>query len=235
MTASVAGIALAVVAGIFIAPMAATSAPKISIVALGDSTTAGTPAFQSPVEAPPTGRGDVHSQFAFWLMDAHPEWQVFNAGVNGERTDEIAARFERDVLPHHPQVMTILAGVNDVYQGRRADIVTRNLREMYDRAERAGIRVIALSIIPYNTATPAQNAEMHQINAWIAKQAATDAHLVFVDTRAAVAAPDNPDKLAGSPDGLHPDVAGYRSMARAIEPALARVLRLSSSRTLNEP
>ena len=32
----------------------------IRIIALGDSTTAGTPAFLSPIEAPPDGRGDVH-------------------------------------------------------------------------------------------------------------------------------------------------------------------------------
>ena len=38
------------------------------IVALGDSTTAGTPGFRSPVEAPPDGAGDVESQFAYWLM-----------------------------------------------------------------------------------------------------------------------------------------------------------------------
>jgi hypothetical protein len=35
---------------------------RVRIVAMGDSTTAGTPAFQSPLEAPPGGRGDVTSQ-----------------------------------------------------------------------------------------------------------------------------------------------------------------------------
>ena len=37
---------------------------------------------------------------------------------------------------------------------------------------------------------------------------------------AAVAAPDDPDKLAGSPDGLHPDIEGYRWMAEALLPAI---------------
>jgi lysophospholipase L1-like esterase len=157
-------------------------------------------------------------------MQSHPDWRVLNRGVNGERTDEIAARFDRDVLANHPRVVIILAGVNDVYQGIRADVVTRRLREMYDGALGAGIPVIALSIIPYNTATHAQNAEMHEINAWIAKQAAADPRISFVDTRTAVSAADNPDKLSGTPDGLHPDVEGYRKMALAIEPALARVI-----------
>ena len=92
-----------------------------AIVALGDSTTAGTPGFLSPVEAPPHGRGDETSQFAYWLMRAQPEWDVLNRGVNGERSDQIAARFERDVIDAAPRAVVIIAGVNDVYQGRAAD------------------------------------------------------------------------------------------------------------------
>ena len=37
-----------------------------------------------------------------------------------------------------------------------------------DRAAAAGIPVVAGSIIPYNIATPDQNARMREINAWIA-------------------------------------------------------------------
>lgn len=198
---------------------------ETAIVALGDSTTAGTPAFRSPLEAPPSGAGNAQSQYAFWLMQTHPDWRVLNRGINAQRTDEIAARFDRDVIAEHPRVVIILAGVNDIYQGLPADAVTRQLRELYDRAEHAGLAVIALSILPYNTATRSQNDAMHAVNAWIAREAARDPHLRFVDTRAAVAARMDPDRLAGSPDGLHPDVAGYRRMAEAIEPVLSRVLR----------
>jgi lysophospholipase L1-like esterase len=118
----------------------------IVIVALGDSTTAGTPAFKSPIEAPPNGSGDIRSQFAYWLMRRHPEWRVLNRGVNGERTDQIAARFDRDVLANHPRAVIIIAGVNDVYQGRSAEAVQQQLRALYDRAALATIPVIAGSI-----------------------------------------------------------------------------------------
>jgi lysophospholipase L1-like esterase len=195
------------------------------IVALGDSTTAGTPAFQSPIEAPPDGAGNRESQFAYWLMQRHPGWTVLNRGVNGERTDQIAARFSRDVIAAKPAVVIILAGVNDVYQGRSVEYVTRQLRAMYDRAAAAGIPVVAGSIVPYNTATPEQNARMRAINAWIAAEAARDARIEFADTRAAAAAPGQPDTLSGSPDGLHPDVAGYKAMAIALEPAILRLVR----------
>ena len=45
--------------------------------------------------------------------------------------------------------------------------------------------------------------------------------VVFCDTRAAVAAPGQPDRLVSSPDDLHPSPDGYRRMAIALEPAIA--------------
>jgi len=68
----------------------------VTIAAIGDSTTAGTPGFKSPLEAPPDGAGNVESQYAYWLMMRRPDWRVLNRGVNGERSDQIRLRFARD-------------------------------------------------------------------------------------------------------------------------------------------
>jgi lysophospholipase L1-like esterase len=205
-------------------PLPRLPAAMTTIVALGDSTTAGTPQFRSPIEAPPNGRGNEQSQFAYWLMHAHTDWRVLNRGVNGETASEIEARFDRDVLAAQPAVVIVIAGVNDVYGGSQPSEVTRVLRAMYDRAARAHIRVVAGSIVPYNSATPVQNARMHEINQWIAAEAARDSNIIFADTRKAVGAPGQPDRLAGSPDGLHPDVDGYHKMADALAPAIAQAL-----------
>jgi lysophospholipase L1-like esterase len=208
------------------------ASPALTIVALGDSTTAGTPGFRSPLEAPPDGEGDVTSQFTWWLTRAEPEWRVLNRGVNGERTDEIAARFDRDVLAHAPHVLTagsasrpslvlvLLAGVNDVYQGRDAAAVQAHLLAMYTRARDARIPVVACSIIPFDTATPDQNARMHAINAWIRQTASSTPGMAYCDTRAAAAMPGDIDRLCETPDGLHPTAAGYRRMADALLPVL---------------
>lgn len=195
---------------------------RIRIVALGDSTTAGTPGFLSPIEAPPHGRGDETSQYAYWLMKVHQDWEVLNRGVDGQRTDQIAARFDRDVIAAAPRAVVIIAGVNDIYQGRSVEYVTTELRKMYDRTLRGGIKLVAGSIIPFNTARPEQNERMRVVNEWIRAQ--SNASIAFVDTRAAVAAPGKPDLLVSSPDQLHPSVDGYRRMADAIGPVLAKVL-----------
>ena len=112
---------------------------KRLIVAMGDSTTAGTPGWKSRIEAPPAGAGDQTSQYAWWLMQDEPDWEVLNQGVNGERSDQIRARFERDVIDHHPGAVVLIAGVNDVYQGREAGHVIEQLAAMYTRAAAAKI------------------------------------------------------------------------------------------------
>ena len=119
-----------------------------------------------------TGSGDETSQYAYWLMKAHPDWEVVNQGINAQRSDVIAARFEEDVIAKKPAVVVIIAGVNDVYQGRPAQHVKDQLAAMYKRAHDAGIRVVAGTIIPYNTATADQNARMRDINDWIRTQGA---------------------------------------------------------------
>jgi lysophospholipase L1-like esterase len=200
-------------------------ASRIRIVAMGDSTTAGTPGWKSPLEAPPAGAGDETSQYAYWLIKAHPEWEVMNRGVNGERSDEIGARFERDVIAARPEIVIIIAGVNDIYQGRPAAHVIEQLRSMYGRAAGSGVRVLAGTIIPYNTATTEQVAGMREINDWIRKESERDPAIGFVDTRAAAASLDDPDRLFDSPDGLHPSPEGYRRMAEATRRSLEQMLR----------
>jgi lysophospholipase L1-like esterase len=201
----------------------------VTIVALGDSTTAGTPGYRTPIESPPNGAGNLESQYAYWLSQSHADWRVLNRGVNGERSDQIRARFSRDVLDARPAVVVIIAGVNDVYQGRSAAVVERELEAIYDAARAARIIVVAGTILPYNTAGADQNARMHAVNEWIRDYAAKHPDVVFADTRAAVTAPDRPDHLVSSPDGLHPSPAGYRMMAAALEPAIKAALAKAQS------
>jgi lysophospholipase L1-like esterase len=212
------------------AAASAPPAPKILIVALGDSTTAGTPFFLSPVEAPPEGRGDAEAPFPRALERLRPGWTALNRGVNGERADEIRARFERDVAAVKPRFAIILAGVNDVYQERDLKKTKSDLLWMYQRAAQAGIEPVAASVMPFTRATPAQSARLRELNAWIAAASARGG-FAFCDLHAAVAAKGNPDALAGSPDGLHPDRAGYKVAARALAAVIDARLKAGSPAT----
>jgi lysophospholipase L1-like esterase len=196
------------------------------IAAFGDSTTAGTPGFKSPIEAPPDGAGDVQSQFAYWLMRTHEDWLVLNRGVNRERTDQIRERLARDIHELDPDVLVIIAGVNDIYRGLGAEAIQCELQTMYELAKTPGriIPVVAASILPYNTASADANARMRKVNDWIRRYAERHRQVAYCDTRAAVARPGDPDRLLSSPDDLHPSPEGYRLMALALEPVIKKLL-----------
>lgn len=196
-------------------------AENVKIVGMGDSTTAGTPGFLSPVEAPPAGRGNQQSQYCYWMMKAHPRWTVLNRGVNGQRSDQILSRFERDVVAEKPAVVIVLAGVNDIYQGRPVDSVKRNLEAMYDLAQRNKIVPVASTVLPYNVAGRRECGAIREVNAWVETASKAPGRL-FCDTNLAVRDGVNPDLLASSPDGLHPDVEGYKRMGEALSATLEK-------------
>ena len=196
---------------------------ELRIVGLGDSTTAGTPKFLSPLESPPDGKGNRESQYAYWIMKAHPEWKVYNRGVNGQRSDEILSRFKRDVVKEKPNYAIILAGVNDVYQRVPLDSIKTNLKLMYMEAIEKNIVPVAATVLPYNS-SKMEAMKLHKLNRWI-KETANRLHIPFADTNLAVADPHNMDRLLASTDGLHPDVSGYRSMAIVLVLAIEQHLK----------
>ena len=158
------------------------------------------------------------------MTTAHPEWTVHNRGINGQRSDQILARFQRDVVREKPDYVIILAGVNDVYQGRSQEFVKRNLQTMYDMAINAGIIAVAATILPYNAMSPFEAKTIAHLNNWI-KNTAEELKILFCDTNHAVADPANPNRLSGSPDELHPDVAGYRVMGEALAKVIENHLK----------
>ncbi len=207
------------IALLFIFPAASLRAAPLKVVAMGDSTTAGTPFFRSPAEVPPDGRGNPEAQYSFWLKKSFPDWEILNRGVNGERTDQMLERFQSDVLDHKPGLVIILGGVNDLYQGEEPAAIIRNLKAMYALARQNGIRVMACTVLPYDEMTPRVFARMREVNEWIRANAAAEKFL-FCDTYRAVEDPSRPGKLSGSPEGLHPDLPAYRRMGEAVAEAL---------------
>lgn len=194
--------------------------PRLRIaVGLGDSTTAGTPGFFSPREAPPAGRGNPESQYAYWLERLCPEWRILNRGVRGQRTDQILQRFDYDVTQFSPETVILLAGVNDLHQGRSEESVRDGLRRLVEHALGGGLSVILCSLLPCNLLGAAAAVQIQRTNAWI-RSYASHAGVLFCDTYAAVADPADPARLMESPDEIHPAVAGYKKMAEALAPVL---------------
>ena len=204
------------------------------IVALGDSTTAGTPYFRSPLEAPPDGEGDPEVPWPAHLEALRPGWKVANRGVNGQRTDQIAARLRQDVVAAKPRYAVILAGVNDVYQGVPPETIRRNLIRMYLETKAAGIVPVAASVLPFTNASAEQSRGIRELNDFIEKTA-RDLGFPFCDTHKAAADPKNPHRLRGSDDGLHPDPPTYKLVADALAATIDALERKSSKPAKKRP
>lgn len=70
------------------------------------------------------------------------------AGISGHKSNQMLARLEKDVLSHNPQWMTLSCGVNDVWHGKRGvelEDYKKNITEIVDQAQAAGIKVILLT------------------------------------------------------------------------------------------
>lgn len=208
---------LALSGGLVVSAQAAEE--RTLILALGDSTTAGTPYFRSPIEKPPFGSGDPKGSYAYWITLLRPEWTVLNHGVSAERTDQILQRLEKKGIPAGTGTVVVLAGVNDLHQGRTPEQTAEGLRAIYDAVLTRGCKVIACTVLPYDRATDDVRRRTDQLNAWI-RGHARERGLGFCDTYQAAVDPLRPGMLRGSPDGYHPNIDTARRVGEAVVQAL---------------
>lgn len=67
--------------------------------------------------------------------------KVINAGISGNTTTDGLARLETDVLPHHPTIVTISFGLNDMVRVPE-DQFRKNLETLVSRCREAGSQVV---------------------------------------------------------------------------------------------
>jgi lysophospholipase L1-like esterase len=170
---------------------------------LGDSITEGSPYWDSRRRA-----GDPEGQWEHWAGRLHPELELRNFGIWGERTDEIAARF--DVAVEGAAALIVQGGINDIAQGRDIDGAAANLRAMIDRALALGLRVAVCDVLPWNNGWPRAEQPIRALNERI--HALGVPVLPFHDTLEDAAAPGRMKPEWTNEDGDHPSVAGYRRL-----------------------
>lgn len=73
------------------------------------------------------------------------------AGISGQVTGQILARFDEDVVARDPKTVSILCGINDIAQNQgyiSNEDIAKNIAAMIDKAQAAKIRVILWSVLP---------------------------------------------------------------------------------------
>ena len=205
-----------------------------TIVIFGDSTSA--------------PRGNIRI-FAAIIQEQLPGSQVFNAGVPGNTTRDALLRLDSDVISRHPQIVTILFGINDsavdVWKGASQPRVPlaeyrANLLELIRRIRGSGATPILLTpnpvcwtpqllklygTPPYEPQNPdGWNVLLRQYAQTVREIAAQEkTPLVDVD-RLFRAYSTEPNHRLGDllSDGMHPNDAGHRLIGDAIWSVLGK-------------
>jgi lysophospholipase L1-like esterase len=162
-----------------------------------------------------------------------------NAGISGNRLlrygsgPDALARLDRDVLSvPGVKVIILLEGINDIGRGfspvGTPEPVTAEALQAADlqiiaRAHEHGIKVFGATLTPYQGAgyaSAAGESVREALNNWIKSGGAFDG---VIDFAPAVADKGNPLTFApayNDRDHLHPNDAGYKAMADAIDLSL---------------
>ena len=152
------------------------------------------------------------------------ELEFVNRGISGNRVPDLEARWDTDTIALHPQLLSILIGVNDLLATGDRAVSAEEFEAGYDRlltktiAVLPGIRIVLcepflLPVGRQKAAYPANAAEMNKRQAAV-ERLAGKYHLPLVHFERAFDA-----ALAKAPpehwtwDGVHPTYAGHGLMA----------------------
>lgn len=197
----------AVVTGLAILPATPALAATKVVTVLGDSITAGygLPSAQSlPV------------QLQTELKRLGQDVRVRNAGVSGDTTGGGLKRVDFSVR-NDTSVCVVALGGNDLLMGQEPRVVRDNLRKLIARLQARGMTVVLAGMRAPDQLGGAYAGEFNAVFRELAR------------TPGVVSYPNLLDGVAGmrslnQRDGIHPNAAGVKVIARRLAPVVARAL-----------
>lgn len=210
-----------------LSPVAAPDAPKElllkkgdQIVAMGDSI---------------TQQGGYLKMVDQVLAEQYPDLalpKIKNAGISGNKAENMVARFEKDVIAKKPNVVTISVGINDVWHRLKAPhddkvlaTYKENVTRMVDMAQAAGAKVIIIAptVIQEDPANEGNTRLLMYVAAQ--REIAKAKNCTFIDLHQMfrTAVEKRPDAIGKNAkghyytsDGVHMDAPGNAIMAIAV-------------------
>mmetsp|Transcript_35827 Transcript_35827/g.43130 ORF Transcript_35827/g.43130 Transcript_35827/m.43130 type:complete len:211 (+) Transcript_35827:122-754(+) len=161
-----------------------------------------------------------------WLQDSLSLFKnkdYINKGIGGQTTQQMKHRFMQDVVQLEPEVVVILAGINDIAQNSgyiSIPDIAHNIEEMTAMAKNNDIKVVICSVLPSNyfpwrpQIAPAD--KVVALNALL-KEIAVNNEATYLDYYSVMVDDKKGMKDAYTTDGVHCTIQGYRIMELLIE------------------
>ena len=187
----------------------------VTIVAVGSSSTAGAGA-SSPAMSYPS-RLEVELK-ALW---PRADITVVNRGVNGEESRDMLARFDRDVISHHPDLVLWQVGSNSVLRDRPLQEANTSVRDGLKRLRETGTDVVLI-----NPQYAPKVITMHDVDGMVdlihvmAKETNVDLFERFAVMRYWRLTEGLPFGAFVSPDELHMNDWSYGCIAKLLATAI---------------
>ncbi len=147
-------------------------------------------------------------------------WNSVNKGISGQTTPQMLARFSSDIISHTEcEYVVILGGINDIKADSSISSIKINLQAMYTAAHNAGIKVVAITLLPFKgnvNWTAGRQTNLNTINTWITTTAINIDYIVNPYTTLENGSTDSLLSVYDSGDHLHLSTIGYDTLASYI-------------------
>ncbi len=167
----------------------------------------------------------------FWIAtdgDFFKNKPYINRGISGQTTSQMLLRFRQDVINLKPEMVVILAGINDIAENTgpiSLENILGNITSMAELAKANNIKVVLSSVLPANKfpwrpdLQPAD--KVIQLNTMLQKYC-KDNNLAYIDYYSKMADSEKGLDVKFTNDGVHPTLSGYKIMEPLAEEAIAK-------------
>lgn len=192
-------------------------AEPVTIVALGDSLTAG--------YGLPEGEGLV-PQLQAWLTANGADAVIINAGVSGDTTAGGLARLDWSLTPETDALIVTLGG-NDMLRGLLPSDARTNLEAILKTATARALPVLLVGLAAPGNYGPEYKTDFDALYPDLAKQFGA---LLVPNLFVPLSADGDPASLTPflQPDGIHPNAEGVAKIVEGLGPNVLQLIHLAS-------
>lgn len=161
-----------------------------------------------------------------WQQDATFRGAL-NAGVNGDRTENLLWRLQHgNLYRQHPDAVVLLIGTNDIGRNRSPEVVAESIRDILERlrVHLPGARLLLLGVLPRNESPFSRRRDQVRAVNRLIRQCGDDEHVFYVDVSTALLDSEGRLTRAISPDGVHLSSLGYARLTGRLDMELHRIL-----------